>query len=269
MGNEPIFVDTDWLSERLDSGLATVDVRPPQFYTQEHIPGAVNLPIFFLSSPSGGPPESEALARRLGSLGITRDTHVVAYDDGSSPAAAVLFRLLNYFQHPKASVLDGGITKWRREGRDVEYQPVRPDPATYDIGAPNPAAAADVDRVLGALGKDDTAILDVRSPAEYLGLQRTAHRDGHIPGAVNIEWSNNLELTAEMINELRPDSELRELYEGMGVTPDKSVIVYCQTGARASATYAVLKTLGYERVATFVPGWQEWGNLPDTPVEGS
>lgn len=267
MANAPIFVHTGWLSERLDSGLAIVDVRPPQFYTQEHIPGAVNLPVFFLSSPSGGPPEAEAFARRLGGLGITRDTHVVAYDDGASPAATVLFRLLDYYQHPSVSVLDGGITKWRHEGRDIEYQPVRPAPARYDIGPPDLAAAADTDRVLQALARDDVAILDVRSPAEYLGLQRTARRDGHVPGAINIEWSNNLEQTPDMLIGLRPDSELRDLYQQAGVTPDKSVIVYCQTGARASTTYAVLKKLGYERVAALVPGWQDWGNRPDTPVE--
>jgi thiosulfate/3-mercaptopyruvate sulfurtransferase len=123
------------------------------------------------------------------------------------------------------------------------------------------------DDVVALLGAPDTVIVDVRSPREYLGVETTAARDGHVPGALNIEWSNNLGEIQEGIYVLRSDQELRELYETASVTPDKRAVVYCHSGSRTSFTYMVLKHLGYERVVALVPGWQEWGNRPDTPVQ--
>jgi thiosulfate/3-mercaptopyruvate sulfurtransferase len=126
---------------------------------------------------------------------------------------------------------------------------------------------ADLQRVRSALEAGDAVILDVRTPAEYLGLQATAARNGHVPGAVNVDWSNNLEASGDAVASLRSDDELRDLYAQAGVKADKNVIVYCQTGHRASETFLVLRKLGFERVATYGPGWQEWGNRSDVPVD--
>lgn len=264
----PVVVDTEWLAaQQGNADVIVVDVRPPQFYTQGHIPGAVNLPIFLLSSPWGGPPGPDSLAARLGSLGIGNNTHVVAYDDGASPSAASLFRALTGYGHRSVSVLDGGITKWRHEGRDLEYTAEQIPPAEYQLEAPVDATQIGLDETVAAIQEPDTALLDVRSPAEYLGHQITAAQDGHIPGAVNVEWSNNLTLTPDGLRVLRSDGELRELYRTAGVRPDKRVIVYCQTGERASETYLILRKLGFDRVSVYLPGWVEWGNRPDLPVE--
>ena len=115
----------------------------------------------------------------------------------------------------------------------------------------------------------DAVILDVRTPSEYLGLRRTAGRNGHVPGAVNIDWQDNLSAGNDDIPRLLDDRELHLMYESAGVTPDKLVLVHCQTGVRSSETFMVLKELGYPRVANYVAGWQEWGNRTDTPVESA
>lgn len=263
MEAQPV-VSGDWLAGHLDDeDLVLVDVRPPQFYQQAHLPGAVNLPVFFL----GGPPEPAALAQRLGALGIARDSSVVAYDDGASPSAAKLFWVLRYLGHGSASILDGGITKWRHDGRDWDYSPVQPQPVEYVVRATNPAVAVTLDGVKNRLDEPSTAIVDVRSPGEYLGVQTTAARNGHIPGAINIDWTNNLQPLQDGIAVLRADEELRGLYEEAGVTPDKDIVVYCQSGGRASQTYLALHKLGYPSVTIYVPGWQEWGNRDDTPIK--
>jgi len=265
---DPLIVDTDWLSERLeDSDYAVVDVRQPYFYGQGHVPGAVNLPDYYLYGDSGAPPPADDLAGRIGALGITRDTHVIACDDGGSYAAARLFWVLRHFRHDAVSVLDGGITRWRAEGKDWEYTPAVPSPVAYEIGEPDDATIADVQTVMSAVGAPDTVLLDVRSPGEYLGLQMSAARNGRIPGAINIDWVNNLERVNGAYFRFRGIEELRTLYETAGATPDKTVLVYCQAGGRSSATFLVLRALGYPNVHMYPAGWQEWGNRSDTPVE--
>jgi len=265
---EPVVVDTQWVRDHLgDSSIVLVDVRPPHFYAQGHLPGAVNLPVILLSRADGGPPEAVALGAHLGEIGIARETHVVAYDDGASPSAAFFFWTLSYYRHPAVSVLDGGVTKWRRDGEELIYLSISPAAATYDVGDPDPEVLVRFEEVRQSLGSPDTVLVDVRSPAEYLGLRRTAARNGHIPGAINIDWTNNLERSSDGVRRLMSDDALRSLYETAGVTPDKRIILHCQSGGRSSETFLVLKKLGYPDVANYPGGWQEWGNRGDTPVE--
>lgn len=110
------------------------------------------------------------LADRLSNLAVTRNHHIVAYDDGASPNAATLYRLLTYFQHPRVSVLDGGMTKWLHERRDADHRPADPGYAPYEIRGADKTAVAATEDVLRALGAPDAAFVDVRSPAEYLGF---------------------------------------------------------------------------------------------------
>ena len=140
---DPIIVDTNWLAERLDDpDMVVIDVRQPYFYGQGHVPGAVNLPDYYLSGPGGAPPDADDLAQRLGELGVTRSVHIVACDDGGSYSAARLFWVLRYYRHPEISVLDGGITRWRNEGRDWEYTAAPASPAPMPLLIPSILAKA-------------------------------------------------------------------------------------------------------------------------------
>jgi thiosulfate/3-mercaptopyruvate sulfurtransferase len=261
-------VSPEWLTDHLaDQDLVAIDVRVPQFYGQAHLPGAVNLPPYHLFDRGGGVPSPSDFARRLGQLGITRTTFIVAYDEGASTAAAQLYWLLSYYRHPRAAVLDGGITRWRHLGLDWEYAVPVPAGATYEIEESDPSLLATADDVRAAIDRADAVLLDVRSPAEYLGLQLAAARNGHIPGAVNLEWSNNLAPDEDGLPRARPTSDLRDLYQQAGITADKEIIVHCQSGHRSSYAFLALKQLGYPRVRHYLAGWQEWGNREDTPIE--
>jgi thiosulfate/3-mercaptopyruvate sulfurtransferase len=262
-----VFVTATWLNEHLDDGdVVIVDVRQPFFYAQAHIPGAVSLPLVLLLSGTAGVPNAETLAGQLGRAGITRESHVVAYDEGGSSSAARLYWLLTAYGHPRVSVLDGGVTAWRHSGLDWEYVPVAPEPADYPTPQIDAAVLSDAGDVLGSLGADDRVLVDTRSPAEYLGLQATALRNGHIPGAINIDWSANFR-NVDGVALLQDDDSLRALYGTAGLTSDKFITVYCASGMRASQTFAVLRNLGYPRVSIYLPGWNEWGNWADTPVD--
>lgn len=266
--DEPIVVDPQWLEERLDEpSTIAVDVRPPPFYGQAHLPNAVSLPVFMVMGLAAGSPPLQGMGEMLGNLGIRPGTHIVAYDDGASTAAATLFRLLRMVNHPVASVLDGGITRWMHEGRRTVHDRVRREPVAYEVDELNRRLWVETDELLQALDRNDLVVVDVRSPAEYLGLESTAARDGHIPGAVNVDWRNHLERDEDGLYRMRSDDALRDLYAQAGVTQDKRVVVYCQVGQRASLAFLALQKLGYPDVVTYLPGWQEWGNRRDTPVE--
>lgn len=260
----PLFVSSDWLAEhQMDTTLAVVDTRPPFFYSQGHLEGALNLPLFLIA---GSGQSGDALRSRLGAIGISPDHHVVLYDDGGSPTATHAAWLLISVGHPAVSVLDGGITKWASENREIDYVPSTKDPVTYETQGQHKNTEVLYNDVRAAIEDPNIVIVDVRSPSEYLGAQVTAQRNGHIPGAVNIEWSNNLEAKDGIIR-LRHIEDLRALYEEAGVTPDKQVIAYCQSGNRSTHTWLTLKALGYPLVFNYAAGWQEWGNRRDSPIE--
>jgi len=266
--SEQVVVDGEWLNARLaDVNVVPVDVRQPFFYAQGHIPGARSLPVFNLYSPRGGVPDSDVLARRMGELGITSRTQVVAYDDGASPAAARLYWILTLLGHERVSVLDGGVTRWGRRGYRVETAAQAVEPVEYSLGAPDESVRATMQDVLAAIETGSGAIVDTRSPAEYLGLQQTAAENGHMPGAINVDWAGTLDQSPDGTVGLLSDRELENLFVPAGASRDGPVIVYCQSGSRSSHAFMTLRKLGYTRVQNYDAGWQEWGNSPGAPVE--
>ncbi|MGI8827034.1 MAG: sulfurtransferase [Chloroflexota bacterium] len=265
---ESLVVDTSWLADRGHAeGIIVVDARPPHHYSRGHLPGAINLPLFLLANPAGGIPESAVVSRRLGQVGIAPDSYVVAYDDGEGATAAQLLWSLFYVGHRTAAVLDGGVALWATEGRPLDTGRRTREPAQYDAGQVDEGVACTMDAVLSSLGAPDTIVVDVRTPAEYLGAQRTAARNGHIPGAVNVDVREMMMGIKDGIGHLATPDVLQRLYDAAGVSTDKRVIVHCQSGHRSSAAFLVLKHLGYPDVRNYVGGWQEWGNSPNTPVE--
>lgn len=266
----PLLVEPAELEQHLsDPRLLLIDLSSPQSNTIGHIPGAVQLDYSALvrAKPPvmGLIPDEEQLTELFSALGLTPERHVVAYDDERNGRASRLLWTLDAIGHFDYSLLNGGLRAWRAEQRPLEAEPGMPVASTYQAKLRNPAARAERDYILRHLDDNQTLVLDVRSPGEYSGEDVRAQRGGHIPGAVNFEWTQAMDPDNHM--RLRPAIELRTLLEARGVTPDKTIITHCQSHHRSAHTYVVLKSLGYPNVRGYDGAWSEWGNAPDVPIE--
>ena len=266
----PLLVEPDALEAVLGTdGLLVVDVNEPQRYAQGHVPGAVNLAYAALIGPQ--PPAmgmmagEDQLSAALGAIGLTPEAHVVAYDSEGNGRASRLLWTLDALGHAGLSLLNGGFPAWAKEGHPVETDPVTPTPTGYKARIANPDVIAGKDYILAHLGDPDVVVFDVRSPAEYAGEDVRAARGGHIPGAVNMDWT--LAIDRERNLRFQPPEKLTALLAERGVTPDKEVIAHCQTHHRSAHSCWVLKSLGFPRVRGYDGSWSDWGNDPDTPVE--
>lgn len=266
----PFLIEPEELESHLDDErLLIIDLASNQSYLNGHIPAAIHLDYSLLlrSQPpaTGLLPDEAHLSRLFSSLGLTPDRHVVAYDDEGNGRACRLLWTLDAIGHFAYSLLDGGLRAWRAQGRPLVTGPQAPIPSDYRARLSNPDALAVRDDILRLLHDENTLVLDVRSPAEYRGEDVRALRGGHIPGAVNFEWTRAMDPGHDL--RLRPAEELRQTLKKLGVTPDKLIITHCQSHHRSAHTYIMLKYLGYPRVRGYAGSWSEWGNDAELPVE--
>ena len=269
MNNMPLLIEPEQLEQQLgQAGLLVVDLCKPETYAKGHIPGAVHLDyaqIVRIDKPRMGLlPDTATLANILGSIGLTPDTQVVAYDDEGGGRAARLLWTLDAVGHRKGSLLNGGLFSWANEGHSLEIHAHHPAQSEYPVSIQEgPLASRDF--ILAHLNDPSVVLWDSRSPQEYRGEKKFAERGGHIPGAVNIDWLEVMDRSRNM--RLKSETELRAMLEARGITPDKTVVTYCQTHHRSALTYYVLKVLGYPKIKGYPGSWSDWGNDPDTPVE--
>jgi thiosulfate/3-mercaptopyruvate sulfurtransferase len=273
---KPVLVTTDWLAEHGADGVvvvAEVDENP-DLYEEGHIPGAVKLHWRDdLQDPVRRDLVERAdFERLLGERGIGNDTTVVLYGDKNNWFAAYAYWYLKIYGHADVRILDGGRQKWIDEGRELTTAAPAVRPATYTAQERDESIRVYRDDVLAGLGRDGRTLVDVRSPQEYAGEllappgyeQEGASRGGHIPTAQSVPWAQAVRDDGTF----KPAGELRELYGGKGVTPDKEVLAYCRIGERSAHTWFVLRELlGYENVRNYDGSWTEWGNLVDVPIE--
>jgi thiosulfate/3-mercaptopyruvate sulfurtransferase len=249
-------------------GLLPVDLSKASVNAQYRLPGAVFLDYGALLAHrppvSGLVPDTAALARTLGGLGIGPETWVVAYDDEGGGKAARLLWTLDLLGHRRGSLLNGGLFSWANEGHPLGERPGAPQ-ATEFVPRYDGSCTADADYIRARLDDPATVLVDARSAQEFSGAQRFSARGGHIPGARNLDWMEAMERSRNM--RMRPAEQLLPALEALGVTPDKEVITYCQTHHRSSFTYWMLRVLGYPRVRGYPGSWSDWGNRSDTPVE--
>jgi len=267
--NPQYLADTQWLEENLSlPDLRIVDLRPLEEYRTGHIRNAVQLDVNSLRTVADGIPGMMISARELENIlsakGIGNDTQVVAYDNVGGLFATRFSITLNRYGHKAIKVLDGGIRAWVAEGHSLTTDTPIFSPAKFRAGY-STNEIVDLQWVLKNLNNPEVVFLDARSPAEYRGEEIKAKRGGHIPGAININWVDNL--YDDKSAKFRSAAELKKMYMQAGVTPDKLVITYCQSGMRASHSYFTLLLLGYPRVKVYDGSWVEWGNREGLPVE--
>ncbi|HEY8737363.1 MAG TPA: sulfurtransferase [Candidatus Dormibacteraeota bacterium] len=271
-----VLVDTQWVIDHLNDPkvkIVEVDVDTSAYDTG-HIKGAIGLDWRkdLQARPVRDLLPKDQLEKLLSSKGISAEDAVLVYGDNNNWFAAWFVWNLKYYGHKDARLINGGRKKWQDEGRELVTDAPSVKPATYRAGQPNQAIRALRDEVLAELGKAGSVLVDVRSPKEYSGEllapenlpQEGAQRGGHIPGAANIPWGQAVGEDGTF----KPVDELRALYEGKGVTPDKAVIAYCRIGERSSHTWFVLNyLLGYPNVRNYDGSWTEWGSLIGAPIE--
>lgn len=256
------------LKQRLtDPKLVLMDMRPPEAYANGHIPGARSFDIFGISLIDTRPEPLNAflwiIEHLIQAKGVENDSTVVAYDDIAGMRSARLFWFLEFFGHQDVHLLNGGFNAWEAAAL----------PATRDavvISKPGgfkmrqrPELLATADHVVSRLKKPAAVIVDTRSDDEYTGKLIRARRGGAIPGAVHLEWTNNLDARGFF----KAAEELKQMYAKRGITPDKEVIPHCQGAYRSAHTYLALRLIGYPNVRNYLGSWGEWGNREDLPIE--
>lgn len=266
----PLLIEPAELQQHLhDPNLLIVDLCKHSQYEQVHIPGAVYLDYSYITAVNrpamGLLPDEDQINKVLSAIGFTRETHVIAYDEEGGGKAARLIWTLHALGHTKTSLLNGGLISWYKESHPVTAELPRTTTLPCNLTYKNMDVVADVRYILGHLDDPNVALLDARSLGEYSGEKRYAERAGHIPGAKHFEWTDGID--PQHNHRLLPAQTLREKLSALGLTPDKEIIVYCQTHHRSALSYFMLKHLGYEKVRGYPGSWSDWGNRLDTPIE--
>ncbi len=279
-----LLAETDWLHEHLaDSWLRIVDIRgiikpvdaphPHYFgnrsaYLEGHIPGAVFVDWTSDITEPGAPVKMalagpERFAALMGRLGIGDEHTVVVYEDGAGQIAARLWWALNYYGHSAAKVLNGGFRKWVAEGRPVTAGIPRHQPVAFTPRI-QPGWRVGTGDVRAAIGDPRVAVIDVRTPREFLGEIGRGERKGRIPGACNVPTATLVSGEYKTVN---LEADLREVFEAAGVTSEKRAITYCNAGVSAALGLFALKLIGHPAAANFAGSWYEWEHDPQNPTE--
>ncbi|CAI8345103.1 MAG: Thiosulfate sulfurtransferase [Porticoccaceae bacterium UBA1117] len=251
-----------------DERLIIVDLSNHALYQQKHVPGAVHLRGNALVAGTGPMPGknpgAEALQKVVQHLGIDQSKHVVLCDDEGGGWAGRLAWSLDLLGLTNWSYLNGGIVSWIKEGYVTEAgvnKPQSVDQVLVD-GFTLPQRLISMEQLKASLGVAQFTIWDARSPDEFSGADARAERGGHIPGAINLEWTALI----DQQRNLRIRDNAQQILDDLGLGKDKHIVTHCQSHHRSSFTYMVARILGYKNIAGYDGSWAEWGNSQETPI---
>jgi len=276
--NPNVLTDTEWVSKNISNNairIVEVDYDPENAFKQGHIQGAS---LIWWKRDINDPIRRDIISKAqfedlMSRNGITPESEVILYGDFNNWFAAFVFWIFKYYGHKNVKLMNGGRKKWELEKKPYTKDEPQIQKTKYISLPPDEGLRAYLFDVRRAIDRQDTVLVDVRSPKEFTGEitappeypMEHAQRGGHIPKANNIPWAtavNDADGTFKSVN------DLKQIYESKGVTPDKDVICYCRIGERSSHSWFVLKyLLGYPQVRNYDGSWTEWGNMIGNPVE--
>ena len=270
-------VTTDWLADHLnDPKIKIIDATykmpgvtplPADDFLAAHIPGAGFFDVNAIADRNDLRPHmypsAEQYARYVGALGISSGDTVVAYDAGGWVAAPRAWWMFLSFGHLDVKVLDGGLQKWKAEGRPVESGAVTPRSAKFEAKL-DPGFVRNKEQLLGNLETRKEQVVDARPRPRFEGTvvePWPGRRSGHIPGSRNVPYA---ELFDAKTGAMKPLEELRKAFSGAGVDLAKPIVTSCGSGVSALVLTLALYRLGVRGSALYDGSWAEWG-LPDGP----
>lgn len=271
-------VDSSWLEQHMsDPNVRLVELgQTREEYFVGHIPNALFVDWKTEITDPEMPERYNKLSKKkmellLGNLGISEKTTVVLYDNLDNRLATRLFWMLRYYGHEKIHILNGGFDAWRRaENAFVSDIPAF-NKTKYSINHVNSSYCTSMKHIRSKLDVPEIVLIDGRPSKQFTGEEPgkvfhtgTEHmRKGHIPGALNVVWKENLNEDGTF----KSVDELLRLYLLHGVTKEKTTITYCNEGLHAAMPWFVLaELLGYPNVQLYDDSMSEWANVSDAPV---
>jgi thiosulfate/3-mercaptopyruvate sulfurtransferase len=278
--NKPVLVDTAWLASHLDAPdliildgslhLPTAKRDPKAEYEAAHIPGALFFDIDDLSDETSSLPHmlpsTVKFASRMKKMGIGDGARIVVYDSEGLWSAARVWWMFRIMGHRDVAVLNGGLKKWRAEGRPLTEEPPRARTSRHFTPRLIAELVRDKDDMLGLLTSKASQIVDARATARFEGTApepRAGLRSGHIPGSRSVPISSLLNADGT----LKSDAELTALFAAAGVDPRAPIVATCGSGVTACAVALALAQIGHPNTAIYDGSWTEWGDAnAGTPV---
>jgi thiosulfate/3-mercaptopyruvate sulfurtransferase len=263
--HDPLFCVVDCRFSLEDTSAGARD------YASGHIPGAIYADLDRdLSAVKDGRngrhplPAPSVLLHTFSRFGIDGRTQVVAYGAQTDMFPARLWWLLRWLGHDSVAVLDGGLEKWRAEGRPLTVGVETRAPRHFE-GSPRNDMIASADEAARAGASADARLIDARAPERYRGdVEPIDAAAGHIPGAANYFFKQNLDTQGQM----RSPSDLRELLgKALAGTPPDRTVSYCGSGVSACHNLLALERAGMKGAKLYPGSWSEWSSDPKRPVE--
>ena len=257
-----LLVEAADLAKPKNARLRILDARPRAKYLEGHISGAVWVDHDAWAKAFDAGQNPENWAKLIGVLGIDTDASVVVYDDNRTKDAARIWWILRYWGIKNVRLLNGGWAAWRAtDGAVAKEEPVIPVRTGKLV--PQAARLASKGSVLELLKGQDSQIIDARSTQEFCGEAVTAKRNGSMPGAKHLDWSEVIDLKTQ---KFKTSEELTKLFREAGIDPSRPAVTHCQSGGRASVMAFTLELMGAKDVRNYYKSWAEWGNAEDTPI---
>ncbi len=273
-------VGTDWLAAHLDDRrvrivdasftLPGVTPTARENYDREHIPGAVFFDIDDMAEPGTSLPHMipspDLFAQKIGALGIGNEDKVIVYDTNGLSSAGRAWWMLRMFGHPDVALLNGGLPKWKAEGRPLTAAIPTPVPRRFTARF-DPSLVRDKSAIVANLSSRHEQVIDARAAGRFDGSTpevRPGLRSGHIPESVNLPYDR---LTDPQTRQLKSAEALTALFHEAGVKLEQPIVTSCGSGVTACALAFALHLIGHPGAAVYDGSWSEWGLPGDTPVE--